>query len=127
MKRLSISDLKKPVKRRTRVIELPGGFTAKIQGMLEGERAAFELRNLGPENKRRVNLRGYIVAACWVDDDGNRMMSEEDVLADWWQGQTSTFTEAFSEPCMELCGFDPEENLEAELEVAAGNSSNGQG
>lgn len=120
--RLTIEELKKPVKRRTRVIELPGGFTAKIQGMLEGERAAFEARNLGPENKKRAkNLRGYIVAACWVDDDGNRMMSEEDAMSPWWLGQDAAFTGAFSDACMKICGFDDDDLAEADLEDAAKN------
>lgn len=129
MTKLTIDALKQPdrLKRRFKDITLPGGFTARIQALREGEKARFEDgltdRQGKPNAKRIRNLRGLLIASCWVDDNGDRVMSEDDVFADWWQNQDGAFTSAFFRECKSFAGFD-DDDFE-ELEASVKNSENG--
>tara|TARA_Y100000310_G_scaffold316852_1_gene369051 strand:+ start:332 stop:724 length:393 start_codon:yes stop_codon:yes gene_type:complete len=108
-------------KRRHKTIDLPGGMTARIQALREGEKAKFEdslTDKRGNSIARRVrNIRGLLIAQCWVDQLGDRMMSDEDVYADWWQNQDGAFTAVFFKACKSFTGWDDDDFADMEDEV----------
>ncbi len=118
MQQLTLEQLKNPPDRRTfKDVPLPNGTVASFQAMLEGERLAFESRNMS-DAKRRENLRGLLVANCLLNGEG-LMLSEEDVMTPWWYKQDATLVTAMFSYCVELCGFDKDDV--AEMEDAAKN------
>ncbi len=109
MSKLTLDDLKKPAERQRMVdVPLPGGKTATFQGMLEGERVEWEMRNVGKKSREK-HLRGLLIAASLENGDGHLMLTEDDVMADWWGKQDSRLVAAMFKYARQVNGFDDDE------------------
>jgi hypothetical protein len=75
--------------------EHPGTVTLRIRKMFSAEHIAF--RNSLTDDKgvviawRSNNTRQLAAAFCWVDEDGARVLQDEDILAEWWQRTDPAF------------------------------------
>jgi hypothetical protein len=68
-----------------------------------------------PIEGRQGNLGALMVAFCWVDGDGGkRVLSDEDVLSDWWKRKHAAFTADFIAKVREHNGVGLGEALEDE-------------
>jgi hypothetical protein len=91
--------------------------TAWIRTMFGGE--YLELVNsLSDERGRPIpersgNLGALMVAFCWVDGDGGkRVLSDDDVLSDWWKRKHPAFTTEFIGKVRDFNGVGIGDNLE---------------
>jgi len=44
---------------------------------------------------RSKNMGSLMCVRCWVDEDGNQVLIDEDVKADWWKKQSPAFVTEF--------------------------------
>jgi len=72
-----------------------------------------------PIPERHTNMGALMVAFCWVDSQGGkRVLSDEDVLADWWKRKHPAFTTQFISEVRDFNGV----GLGAKLEDERKNS-----
>ena len=92
------------------------GGDVKIAAMTACERDAFEASMLDTKGKgdakRLQNFRARFVASCIVDDDGNRLFSDKDIVA-LGKKSSAPISRLFDE-CRKLNGMTDEDVEELE-------------
>lgn len=77
-----------------------------------------------PIESRQGNLGALMVAFCWVDGDGGkRVLSDEDVLSDWWKRKHPAFTTEFIGAVRAFNGVGIGESLEDERKNSPATTS----
>lgn len=104
--------------------ERPGMVTVRLRKMFSAEYIAF--RNSLTDDKgepipwRANNARQLAAAFCWVDNDGARVIRDEDILEEWWQRTDPAFVSAL---CYEVEQFNESGWRAASLENERKNLS----
>lgn len=103
--------------RETKEIDVPEwGGSVKIAAMSACERDAFEASMIDSKGKgsaqRLRNFRSRFVASCIVDDSGNRLFSDKDIVA-LGKKSASPISRLF-EACRELNGMTEDDVEEIE-------------
>ena len=110
-----------PCKRRHTIEDIPGVGRCRFQSLSERERSQWEqrLRNkrgdVIPAREREV--RRALVALSWVDGDGARVLSDEDIKCDAFDNADMLPVAKMAAAVMAHCGLD-----ESDIEDSEKNS-----
>ncbi len=119
------SDLLKRNKRRFKLIDLPGGGQARIRSLSSGEMRDFRRSMLNPQGKliksRSDNMHELLIAQCLVDDEGNRLFTDEDAMSSSFAEIDGSLVSVLSSECRSWTGFGTDPDWSA-IEDAAKNS-----
>lgn len=95
-------------RRRFKDVTLPvSGLTVRIRSLMEGEKEAYEAEMLTTKGEvrfnRLVNVRRRLVVLCLVDENGDPILSKEDV--DALKDLDGADLAHLQEECAVHCGF----------------------
>lgn len=111
--------------RRIKDVPLPNGMTARIQHLTAGEMRQLRTSLMDKKGelirKRADRLQELLVSRCLVDEQGNRMLTDEDAMSAEMDALDGALVAALFRECRDWTGFAADADWQA-IEDAAKNS-----
>ena len=98
------------------------GGAVRVMPMTGTQREAWEFSMFGTDGKtmKRENTRAKLVVLCLVDEDGNQLFTESEIVA--LSGKSSAALDRVFEACQKACRIGAD-SVEAEVKNSNGDQS----
>lgn len=129
MSLLTRSDLLKPAAKRYRMVQLPTGGQVRIQSLTAGEARALRQSLINKKGElikaRGDRLQELLICHCVVDENGQRVFSEDDAMSSDFDGLDQANAAVLYQACRNFSGFGADADFAA-IEDAIKNSDSTQ-